>query len=146
MLVTSNGLRKDVVRTFFPSGLGAGGPCRKGEPSCRAHSAVTPGSEDLWVAGQTMTLLLSHKTQQQDKVLVNRGTLSSLCVNSCWSLEVPCVSGATVLLSFPLSWAVKKNNSKKTPKNKKRKIQSSQGLRWHTSLILAFGLQRQVDL
>lgn len=146
MLVTSNGLRKDVVRTFFPSGLGAGGPCRKGEPSCRAHSAVTPGSEDLWVAGQTMTLLLSHKTQQQDKVLVNRGTLSSLCVNSCLvSGSTLCVWGHCAL-SFPLSWAVQKNNSKKTPKNKKRKIQSSQGLRWHTSLILAFGLQRQVDL
>lgn len=29
VLVANDGLRKEVVRTFFPSGLGAGGPQRR---------------------------------------------------------------------------------------------------------------------
>ena len=29
VLVATHGLRKEVVRTFFPSGLGAGGPQRR---------------------------------------------------------------------------------------------------------------------
>ena len=75
VLVANNGLRKDVVRTFFPSGLGAGGPCRKAEPFCRTLLQSPRASEGLWVVWQTMTWLLSHRAQLQDKVLVYRGGL-----------------------------------------------------------------------